>query len=150
MKRLAVSVLLLTLAACEQPSLPLADGRNVQLDHWSGRWIVVNYWAEWCAPCRDEIPELNELHHDRVDSGVVVVGVNYDRLALAELREVSERMGIEFPVLVNDPREIWGYELPQVLPTTVIIDPDGVVQAQLVGPQTLDSIEAGLREAGEG
>ena len=144
MKRLAVLALIMGLAACEQPSLPLADGGSVQLDDWSGRWIVVNYWAEWCAPCRDEIPELNELHHDGVDSGVVVVGVNYDRLALAPLQEVSERMGIAFPVLVNDPREIWGYELPQVLPTTVIIAPDGTVHRELVGPQTLETISASL------
>jgi thiol-disulfide isomerase/thioredoxin len=134
-------------AGCGEAPLELADGGSARLEHWTDRWIVINYWAEWCAPCRLEIPELNDLHREGVGAGLVVLGVNYDDLEKEPLHALSERMGIEFPVLVRDPRHIWGYELPQVLPTTVVIAPDGSVHAELVGPQTLETISASVGRA---
>jgi len=131
------------LLACngDYDGLALADGGYARLSHWEGRWLVVNYWAEWCAPCRREIPELNQLHKERVTSNIVILGVNYDGLRDDNLREVIERMDIKFPVLASDPREMWGYKLPTSLPTTVIISPDREVQAILLGPQSRESIE---------
>jgi len=103
-------------------------------------WLVVNYWAEWCGPCRHEIPELNALDGDAAsaDKGlpVRVLGVNYDGLRDQKLRDVSERMGIEFVVLAEDPRARWGQESPTVLPSTYIIAPAGEFVETLVGPQT--------------
>jgi len=108
-------------------------------------WLVVNYWAEWCGPCRHEIPELNELDGGTVDGAsegidqkfsVKVLGVNYDGLRDEKLRDVSARMGIEFAVLAQDPRARWQQESPTVLPSTYIIAPGGEFIETLVGPQT--------------
>lgn len=133
------------LAACSPGSTPLADGTHADWSHWQGRPIVLNYWAEWCAPCRHEIPELNALHRERAETGTVILGVNYDRITGEDLAALVERMGIEFPVLVEDPLHRWDYPLPEVLPTTVIVGRDGEVREMLVGPQTRDSIREAVR-----
>jgi len=140
---LAGCLIIAGLAACSiEQSIELADGSRTQASHWQGRWLVINYWAEWCAPCRHEIPELNELHEDRVGNALVVLGVNYDGLTQPKLGEVIERMDIRFPVLKQDPREQYGYGRPAQLPVTVLINPEREVHDILVGPQTGASIRA--------
>lgn len=135
------------LAGCgAQPPLLFADGSAGTFQDWNGRWLVINYWAEWCAPCRDEIPELNTLHQER-PWFASVVGVNYDGLQGAKLNEAIVRMGIEFPVLLADPKPHWGYADPLVLPMTAIIAPDGLLHRQLLGPQTQESLMAAMRVA---
>lgn len=141
MKILAV-VCVLGLSACGGEQIQLADGSTTQSSHWDDRWLVINYWAEWCAPCRHEIPELNELHEQRVSNALVVLGVNYDGLTEDKLTDVMQRMDIQFPVLAQDPQLKYGYDRAQVLPMTVIIDPDRQVHEILSGPQTAKSIMA--------
>lgn len=133
------------LAACSADTTPLADGTHADWSHWQGRPIVLNYWAEWCAPCRHEIPELNALHRERAETGTVVLGVNYDGITGERLTALVERMHIEFPVLVENPMHRWDYARPEVLPTTVIVGGDGVVREILVGQQTRESIRAAVR-----
>lgn len=107
-------------------------------DDWSGRWVVINYWAEWCAPCREEIPELNRLDREH-RAEVAVLGVNYDGLTGERLRRLAEEMGIEFRLLEEDPRERWGEPQPSVLPSTLIVNPDGELVDVLVGPQDFET-----------
>ena len=148
MRTVCILVLCALLGACEEPKPFYADGSSGSFADLEGRWVAVNYWAEWCAPCRHEIPELNELHTlDTVD----VVGVNFDGLKGEKLTALIETMQIEFPVLLEDPRERWGVELPAILPTTLLIDPGGALTAVRRGPQTKDdllrAIEAAAAEA---
>lgn len=133
------------LAGCADQSsgeerLRLSDGRVAPVEHWQERFLVVNYWAEWCKPCREEISELNTLHADRVSHDLVVLGVNYDGLTGVPLTEVMTRMDVKFPVLATDPSERWGFPVPSVLPTTYILDGERNVLATLVGPQTEESL----------
>ena len=148
MNRIYVVLYLLcatALSACmPEEQIHLADGSKTQMSHWEDRWLVINYWAEWCGPCRHEIPELNELHESRVANGMVVLGVNYDGIAPPKLNEVIERMEIDFPVLLVDPQQQFGYERPAQLPMTVLIDPKRQVHDVLIGPQTAASISAAL------
>ena len=123
------------------------DGGSFDLT--APRWLVVNYWAEWCGPCRHEIPELNALHSDGQEPALAVLGVNYDALQPPELGAVGQRMGIEFPVAVGDPRARWEQPLPTVLPSTFLIDPDGGYVDTLVGPQTAATIRARIAELAE-
>lgn len=130
-------------AGCAQEEqIELADGSRTQMSHWQDRWLVINYWAEWCGPCRHEIPELNQLHYDRITNGMVVLGVNYDRIQPPKLNEVIKRMEIDFPVLLADPQQRFGYDRAEQLPMTVIINPQRAVHDVLIGPQTAASITA--------
>ena len=134
------------LAGCaEEPELRLADGSTGNWDQWQGRWILINYWAEWCAPCREEIPELNRLHEDGVDGRLVVLGVNFDGLSGEALSDLVQQMGIAFPVIQDDPRSRWQQPLPGVLPSTLVIDPEGKLRNVLVGPQTFESLSRAVQ-----
>ena len=126
-----ILVVTLSLSGCnEDKSQPLPG---------DGQWRVINWWAVWCAPCRDEIPELNQLAKD---PSIVVLGVNFDGKVGPPLQVDSERLGIEFALLENDPATQLGVPRPTVLPTTLIVNPEGVVVATLVGPQTERSLRS--------
>lgn len=130
------------------PQLVLADGSTLSIDAFEGSWLFVNYWAEWCAPCLEEIPELNELEH-AVD-GARVLGINFDRLDAAVIREQMETLGIDFPVAVGDAGATLGLEPPEVLPSTWVFDPDGARRGVLRGPQTLEMLRAAMRAPRQG
>jgi len=111
---------------------------TLDLERLDGQWVVINYWAEWCKPCIKEIPELNAL--DKRYPAVTVMGVNYDGLSGEELQAQAREFGIEFHLLTTDPAPQLGVARPVVLPTTLILDPQGRLTETLVGPQTLESL----------
>lgn len=135
---------LFVIAGCGGQGVAFSDGTTAAWDSFEGRWLVVNYWAEWCKPCLEEIPELNELDHE---AHVTVLGVNYDDIRGEELDELMERLGIAFRVVVEDPGSRWGVQKPEVLPTTLVIDPEANLHAVLVGPQDRASILAAFDAA---
>ena len=104
-----------------------------------GPWRIVNYWAVWCGPCREEIPELNRLHEE---TDLVVFAVNYDGKQGEELASQAATMNIGFRMLAQDPAPGLGVERPRVLPTTLLVDPAGRVTDTLVGPQTQETLLA--------
>ncbi len=148
MRSLCAVVLVCCLAACGDQKLPLADGAFTRLSEWEGRIVVINYWAEWCAPCRKEIPEFNQLYAEAGAGGPLVVGVNYDELKVQDLAGVIERMDVKFPTLAVDPYQQLGFEKPETLPTTIIRAADGSVAEVMRGPQTLESLHAAVERAG--
>jgi thiol-disulfide isomerase/thioredoxin len=137
-----VLLAMLAVGSCAPIDFEYADGAAGRYSDWRGHWVFINYWAEWCAPCRYEIPQLNALNKASTQNDVRVVGVNFDGVDGAALLALMQRMSIEFPVATKDPRERFGYQLPAVLPTTVVLDPDGNVAATLVGPQTESTLRA--------
>lgn len=141
--KLLFSPLLFTLlAACGQERPPTAAE---QLAALQGQWVVVNYWAQWCKPCIEEIPELNAL--DAAHDDIAVLGVNYDGATGEALASQIEALGVAFPTLPSDPAELLGQPRPSVLPTTFILNPEGELLASLVGPQTQETLLAHVREA---
>lgn len=104
-----------------------------------GSWVVVNYWAEWCKPCIKEVPELNALH---TRDDVTVLGVNFDGEEGDALAAQIEKLAIAFPTLPEDPATPLGIDRPAVLPTSLVISPEGDLIATLVGPQTLETLLA--------
>ena len=137
---LVVMFMAVMLAGCGRPEVELADGSAASWQQWEGQWVLVNYWAEWCAPCRKEIPELNRLHADGEAGKLTVLGVNFDGLRGEALTSLIEEMNIRFPVLVHDPGHRWDQPPPTVLPSTLVIDPEGNLRDVLVGPQTYESL----------
>lgn len=126
--------LCLLAVACSGPSGPLTA-----LEARRGQWVLVNYWAEWCKPCIHEVPELNRLD---AQPGVTVFGVNYDDVAGEELDRQMASLDIDFEQLSADPAAALGLARPTVLPTTIVIDPEGDRVAVLVGPQSYETLHA--------
>ncbi|MDA0790479.1 MAG: TlpA disulfide reductase family protein [Proteobacteria bacterium] len=147
---LALLVLLLGLVACEKqpPDFKDTAGNGYHYADFTGRYLVINYWATWCAPCRHEIPELNELAVTHSDD-LVIFGVNFEEVSPSQMAQDVARMGITFPVYEADPSFRFEVDKPQVLPTTLIIDPDGKLMTTLVGPQTAETLLAAMGLAHE-
>ncbi len=109
-----------------------------------GQWLLINYWATWCAPCRAEIGEFNHLAGQLKGQPVSVLGVNFDGLQGAELSKASAELGIDYRVLAQDPAQRWQLPRAEVLPVTYIVGPDGVLRERLLGEQTAAGLQARL------
>lgn len=134
----------LILAGCAEDIGVDQYGRKVAVERLEGQWLVINYWAQWCAPCRTEIPELNALEKQLKEQSVQVLGVNFDALQGEKLSKAAQDMGITFTVLAQDPAE--RYQLPraEVLPVTYIVDDQGRMRERLLGEQTAIGLTARL------
>jgi thiol-disulfide isomerase/thioredoxin len=125
---LAVSFLAASLAGCgDTATLTLSDGERRELSDYRGQWLVVNYFAEWCAPCLREMPllnELNELNELNDAEGPAVVAVSFDALSPAELERLKTDYRMTMPVAVSLEGP-WPFEAPRALPTTMVINPNG-------------------------
>jgi thiol-disulfide isomerase/thioredoxin len=139
--RTVLTVLFLVISACSRPEFVDAQGKAFDWQDFHGQWLVVNFWAEWCAPCLEEIPELNRLHEE---AGLTVVGVNFDRPELTELKRQITALDVRFPVVFSERRERLAELTPQVLPTTYVFDQQGRLRHKLVGPQTRATIKAAM------
>lgn len=132
------------LSACGQPEFVDAEGNSFDWQDYNGQWLVVNFWAEWCAPCLEEIPELNRLHNTENQR---VLGVNFDWPELTELQRQISALGVQFPVIYSEQKQRLKELTPQVLPTTYVFDQQGKLLKTLVGPQTQQSIEIAMKKS---
>lgn len=137
--------LALTLVGCGQPDFRYLDGQSGSLSDYDGKWVVINFWAEWCRPCREEMPALSRFQAARRD--VVVLGVSYDRLPDKELKRIHDDWHIGYRLLSTEPAPRLGLEMPAGLPATWLRAPDGRLVGPLMGPQTEDSLAAAIRAA---
>lgn len=133
-----VLLALLVLSGCQNQEFEKPDGTTLEWESLRGHWVLVNYWAEWCKPCLEEIPELNNI--DR-SSSVVVLGVNFDDVQGQELIDLGRKMGIEYAMLAEDPGPEFGWKTPVGLPATFVVDPEGRLVETRFGPQTEKDIE---------
>jgi thiol-disulfide isomerase/thioredoxin len=140
----AVAVVWVAIGAWRAPELPDAapdfalpdlSGEVVSLSSLRGKTVVLNFWAEWCGPCRVEIPTFSRFARSHPD--VPVLGVAVDGTA-AELRRAAQKLGIDYPVLVADAQIQQTYGVT-TLPTTIVVGPDGGIRSAhagiMLGPQ---------------
>jgi peroxiredoxin len=114
-------------AAAPDFTLRSLDGPNLRLSEQRGRVVLVNFWATWCGPCRQEMPHLNQLYDKYRDSGFVLLGVNIDDHARAAA-ELSAKLGLKFPVLLDTDKSVTRRYALDSMPGTVLIDRDGKVR----------------------
>lgn len=123
------------------PEFATAGGESLSWSSLRGQWVLVNYWAEWCKPCLEEIPELGRVDH--LDD-VTVLAVNFDGVTGDELAALGERMGIGFTMLAEDPAPALGWDVPGGLPATFVVAPDGTLKDTLMGAQTEADLMAAI------
>lgn len=132
----------------EMPQLVIEtfDGKTFDLSSHRGKWVVVNFWATWCAPCLKEIPDFNAFAKKRSD--VQVIGLAYEEIERPDMEAFLKRHPIDYPIaLLNVYEPPKDFETPRGLPMTVLIAPGGKVARQFLGPVTSVELEAEMAKA---
>jgi thiol-disulfide isomerase/thioredoxin len=115
------------------------QGKRHQLADYRGRWVVVNFWATWCVPCIQEIPEIAEFH--RLHPQVVVLGIAMDAGNPAKVKQFAQRVGHAYPLVLADEKVEKQLGSPRALPWTQIYDPAGKRVYDRAGRVTRRSLE---------
>jgi thiol-disulfide isomerase/thioredoxin len=117
-----------------------AAGEAVELSRFRGRPILVNVWATWCRPCREEIPSLDRLQGLARETGIDVIAISVDRVGRDQIKAFLSVAGVENLALYRgDPDAVLRAFAVVGLPTTLLLDAEGREVARLVGPTTWDA-----------
>jgi cytochrome c biogenesis protein CcmG/thiol:disulfide interchange protein DsbE len=119
------------------PSLtvPELGGQTFDLTSERGNVVIINFWATWCSPCREEMPALDAFYRRYHDRGLVMIGLSADRLHARS--EVSKSMqSFSYPAAMMRDAQTNGFGYPYILPTTFIVDRSGIVRAKLTPDET--------------
>ena len=120
-------------------ALPALDGGEVRLSSLRGQWVLVNFWATWCAPCREEMPYLDRLSMQYAGR-LAVLAVNMRERAQT-VAEFAEAYDLHLPVLLEpDDATLLAYDV-RGLPTSYLIDPEGNIVSRRAGPITPEWLE---------
>ena len=119
--------------------MPDTAGKRHRLADYQGRWVVVNFWATWCVPCIQEIPEIAEFA--RTYPRVAVIGVAMDADNPAKVKQFAQKTGHDFPLVLADEKVEKQLGEPKALPTTRVYDPTGKVVYDRPGRVSVKSLE---------
>ncbi len=139
MKRICWLIVAALLGACTPaPQFTDGAGNNVSLSALTGKPLLVNYFAPWCAPCLREMPRLNAL---AAEGQIAVVAINYDPTTPAELGQLATRYEIKVPLLIANADASLPFPRPGALPTSYLLDSEGKLKQTLVGELDQQQIE---------
>lgn len=116
-------------------------GKAHALSGYKGKWVLVNYWATWCPPCLEEIPDLIALHGNKKNN-LVVIGVAMDYRNAKQVTDFAEGMLVDYPIVLGNDQVVRQIGPVQGLPTTYLFNPDGKMVAQQVGAITREMVES--------
>ncbi len=126
-------------------TLSLLDGSTIASSDLQGRVTVVNFWATWCPPCEDELPDLQAVWEEYQAAGVVFIGIAFEEEE-AEVRAMAQRFGITYPLGLDlEDRISSAYGITGV-PETFVIGPDGIVAYIHIGPVRAEQLRAELND----
>jgi len=118
--------------AASDLELPNVTGRPVRLEDFRGRVVLLNFWATWCVPCRDEMPALETLSRELGPKGLAVVGVNFKE-SKGEIQEFVREHGLGFPMLLDARGKVAEQYQVRALPVTFLVDRRGMVVGTILG-----------------
>lgn len=116
------------------------DGKPHTLAGYKGKWVLVNYWATWCPPCLEEIPDLIALHENKKNN-LVVIGIALDYRNPKQVTDFADGLLVNYPIVLGNSQIVGQIGPVQGLPTTYLYNPDGKMVAQQVGAITRTAVE---------
>jgi peroxiredoxin len=129
--------------------LTTLDGKQVRLSDYRGKKVILNFWATWCPPCKEEVPDLEKFYSTYKDKGIVILGVNLTQAEKNQsaIKAFVKSYGITYTIPLDVKSLISGIYQVSAIPTSYIIDSRGIISKKVVGPmdfKTMKSILANI------
>ncbi len=128
-------------------TLEAMDSGSINLREQKGRVLLINFWATWCAPCREEIPDLKALHSNLKSEGLTVIGVALDRKGREVVAPFAKKLEINYPIVVdNEGTAESAFGPIPGLPTTIIVTPEGQITKRVLGVFPTEKMKPALQK----
>lgn len=113
-------------------------GETVKLSDFRGQRVMLNFWATWCPPCRAEMPDIQKFHQDNGDIAILAINLTKTEPGLQQVQDFADEFELTFPILLDKQINVAAnYEI-RPIPTSFMIDSNGVIQFNAFGPLTYD------------
>lgn len=133
-----------------QFSLTSLEGKTVAMKDLSNKVVIVDFWATWCGPCREEIPHLNELYSELKGKGLEIVGISMDTDGTDGVKDFAREFRIQYPIVMGDEKVAESFGGIMGLPTTFVIDRKGKVAKKYIGLPPAEGMRKIVKELVEG
>lgn len=123
--------------------LKTLDGKQAKLSDYRGKKVILNFWATWCPPCRAEIPDMEKFYSSYKDKGIVILGVNLTQTekSQSDVGDFAKSYGITYPVVLDAENSVAGVYQVSAIPTSYIIDSQGIISEKVVGPMDFETMK---------
>ena len=129
-------------AGAKMPEIGLKDlsGKTIDVASLAGKVVIVDFWATWCAPCREELPELQKFHQKYASKGLAIIGVSVDKEG-DNIKSFLDKLKVTFPVVHDAGHAVTGKYSPPRMPSSYVIDRKGIVRYVHGGYRAGDAAE---------
>jgi peroxiredoxin len=118
------------------------EGKKLELKHFKGKLVFLNFWATWCGPCKEEMPSIEALYQKFKGKDFVLLAISVDYEGKNSVKEFIEKKHYTFPVLLDPKCKVFDLYEVKGIPTTILIDKNGSIVGKTTGPRDWNSPEA--------
>lgn len=123
----------------EDFALPSLSGDEVRLSDFRGKWILLNFWATWCGPCREEMPSMEKLYQEFKDQNFVILAISIDQEEMGVVAHFADAFHLSFPILLDPKQVTTSTYAVNSIPTTYVVDPNGMIIGGARGSRNWES-----------
>lgn len=132
--------------AAQDFTLTTLQGEQVTLSDYKGKIVLLNFWASWCEPCKEEMPDMQRFSEKNPDIAVLAVNLTSMDLGIDDVKQFVHYFGITFPILLDEADVVGQQYNILTIPTSYIIDPEGGIFKEVIGPMDERMMERLVKE----